>query len=74
MLWTAIWFLINLLFVASLITFLFMQRAVTEAANNGSEPDKQQKARQRRNVTAFLSIALLVAMSASFLINMRLNG
>ncbi|GGG56605.1 hypothetical protein [Paenibacillus radicis (ex Gao et al. 2016)] len=74
MLWTAIWFFINILFVVSLIMFLFVQRSVSEAAANTNEPDKLRRAKQRRNVTAIVSIALLVAMSASFLINMRLNG
>ncbi|MFF2090277.1 hypothetical protein [Paenibacillus sp. NPDC058174] len=74
MLWTAIWFFINILFVVSLIMFLFMQRSVSEAAANTSEPDKLQRAKARRNATAIVSIALLIAMSASFLINMRLNG
>ncbi|WP_042162719.1 hypothetical protein [Paenibacillus gorillae] len=74
MLWTAIWFFINILFVVTLIMFLFMQRSVSEAAANTNEPDKLRRAKMRRNATAIVSIALLIAMSASFLINMRLNG
>ncbi|MUT66721.1 hypothetical protein [Paenibacillus sp. NEAU-GSW1] len=71
--WTAIWFLINILFVVSIIVFLFLQRSVKEQSA-GADQDKLQRAKRGRNATAAISVLLFLAMCASFLINMRLNG
>lgn len=74
MLWTAVWFLINILFVVSLIVFLFMHRTVTEAKNQSANSAVVSSALRRRNSIGLLSLLLFVAMCISFLVNMRLNG
>ncbi|MCM3627318.1 hypothetical protein M3194_08070 [Paenibacillus glycanilyticus] len=74
MMWTAIWFVINMFFVASVITLLFMHRSVTEAVQDPAGAARLAAAKKRRKVVSILSLVLFLAMCASFLINMRLNG
>ncbi|MFD0586773.1 hypothetical protein ACFQZE_02070 [Paenibacillus sp. GCM10027627] len=72
--WTVIWFIVNMMFVASAIVFLFMHRAVTEAKGQGVEAGRLSVLMRRRKVLAVVSILLFVAMSASFMANMMING
>ncbi|WP_338551866.1 hypothetical protein [Paenibacillus sp. KS-LC4] len=74
MFWTAVWFIVNMFFVASLILFLFMQRSYTLAKLEAGSSDKLRKAHNMRLTFGIISLILFVAMVASFLINMRLNG
>ncbi|NIK77436.1 hypothetical protein FHS15_002572 [Paenibacillus castaneae] len=74
MLWTVIWFFVNALFVISVITFMFMQRSYSETKNVKNDADLIKRLDRRRKLVGGLSILLFVAMAASFMINMRLNG
>ncbi|MFX3633627.1 MAG: hypothetical protein ACE3L7_25075 [Candidatus Pristimantibacillus sp.] len=74
MLWTALWFFINIGFVASLIVFLFMHRAYSEAKDNRADTTRLNQTRRNMKLAGVLSAVLFVAMCASFLINMKLNG
>ncbi|WP_108996242.1 hypothetical protein [Paenibacillus agaridevorans] len=74
MFWTAVWFVSNLFFVAALITFLFVHRACTMAAQQGADAGKMMKLSRGRLWAGIASGVGFVAMCASFLINMRLNG
>ncbi|KQO17531.1 hypothetical protein [Paenibacillus sp. Leaf72] len=74
MFWTAVWFIVNMFFVTSLILFLFMQRSYTLAKLESGNGDKLRKAHKIRLTFGIISLILFVAMVASFLINMRLNG
>ncbi|RIX54162.1 hypothetical protein D3P08_07935 [Paenibacillus nanensis] len=74
MFWTVIWFVVNTLFVAAAIAFLFMHRAVTLEKQQGSSAERLKTLVKRRNVTAVLSILLFIAMCASFVVNMKING
>lgn len=74
MMWTAIWFVINMFFVASVITLLFMHRSVAEAGQDPAGAERLASAKKRRKVVSVISLLLFLAMCASFLINMRLNG
>lgn len=74
MLWTALWFFINIGFVASLIMFLFMHRAYTEAKNNSADTIRLNHTSRNMKLIGAVSAVLFVAMCASFLINMKLNG
>ncbi|XEC92876.1 hypothetical protein AB6A23_15940 [Paenibacillus tarimensis] len=70
----AIWFIINVAFVTALIAMLFSHRALTEAKENGAAAERIGNLQKRRNILAILSIVLFTAMSASFVMNMKLNG
>jgi len=74
MLWTAIWFVINLFFVSSAIAFLFMHRAAAAAREQGEPAERLTRRLKLRNAIGVFAIVAFLAMSASFLINMRLNG
>ncbi|WP_424766191.1 hypothetical protein [Paenibacillus sp. sgz302251] len=74
MFWTAIWFLVNLLFVAASVTYLFLHRSYTEARRQSGDVKRVARLDRRRKLVAILSILLFAAMAASFMINMRLNG
>ncbi|WP_169081927.1 hypothetical protein [Paenibacillus sp. PL91] len=74
MFWTVIWFIVNMLFVTSIITFLFMQRSYSETKRQSSDAALIKRLNARRKLVGLLSIVLFIAMSASFMINMRLNG
>jgi len=70
---TAIWFVINLAFVAAAIAFLFVSRAVQEAARRGDAPSAS-RLRRVRTLVGIMAVVLFVAMAAVFLTNMRVNG
>jgi hypothetical protein len=70
---TAVWFVINIFFVASFIVTLFAQRTFSVALEQ-SNPQKINRFRKIRNLFVVITIVLFIAMSAAFLSNMRLNG
>ncbi|MEV5028581.1 hypothetical protein [Paenibacillus sp. LPE1-1-1.1] len=72
--WTLIWFVVNMLFVVSIITFMFMHRSYTEAKRQSNDSLLLKQLNARRMLAGILSIVLFLAMAASFMINMRLNG
>ncbi|MDQ6421078.1 hypothetical protein RB620_16745 [Paenibacillus sp. LHD-117] len=74
MVWTAIWFIMNMLFVASLIAFLFMHRSHAMAAQQGEGAGRILLLKRRKLIAGVVSAVFFAAMCASFLINMRLNG
>lgn len=74
MFWTAVWFVVNMFFVASAILFLFMQRAVTIGKQQGASAERTHTLAKRRNISAVISIVLFLAMCASFVANMKING
>ncbi|MEK3881580.1 hypothetical protein [Paenibacillus sp. PL2-23] len=74
MFWTAVWFVVNMLFVASLIICLFMQRAVTIGRLQEASEDRVKTLKGRRNVMAAIAVLLFAAMCASIVINMKVNG
>ncbi|WP_028559984.1 hypothetical protein [Paenibacillus pinihumi] len=69
-----VWFAVNIFFVGSLIVMLFVHRSFSEAKQQGSAPERLQRLGRFRNAMFALTLILFVAMSASFLANMRLNG
>ncbi|MFD0711021.1 hypothetical protein [Paenibacillus sp. GCM10027626] len=71
--WQVIWFIINILFVISLVVYLFVQRTVT-LAREEKDDARLQKAKRLRIVVGVVTIVLFAAMIGSFLTNMRLNG
>lgn len=74
MFWTAVWFVVNMLFVAALIFCLFMQRAVTIGKLQEAAAERMAVLKSRRNVMAVIAILLFAAMCAAFVVNMKLNG
>ncbi|WP_054024264.1 hypothetical protein [Bacillus sp. FJAT-28004] len=74
MTWTIIWFFINMLFVVSIISYMFMHRSYSESKRLSNDSALIKKLNTRRKLVGIISILLFVAMSASFMINMRLNG
>jgi len=72
--WTIIWFFINMLFVVSIISYMFMHRSYSESKRLSNDSALIKKLNTRRKLVGIISILLFVAMSASFMINMRLNG
>lgn len=74
MFWTAVWFVVNSLFVAAAIVFLFMQRAVTLGKQQGATAERLHTLAKRRSLAAVISIVLFLAMCASFVANMKING
>ncbi|KRE54263.1 hypothetical protein [Paenibacillus sp. Soil522] len=74
MFWTIVWFFVNMLFVVSIIAYLFMYRSYTETKRQSGDFALIKRLNARRKLVGVLSIVLFVAMAASFMINMRLNG
>ncbi|MCR2803142.1 hypothetical protein [Paenibacillus soyae] len=74
MFWTAVWFVVNMLFVAALIVCLFMQRAVTIGKLQEVSAERMAVLTRRRNVLAAVSVLLFAGMCAAFVVNMKLNG
>ncbi|REK77370.1 hypothetical protein [Paenibacillus paeoniae] len=72
--WTAVWFITNMLFVASIITFLFMHRFVTQSQLQGAGAERIGTLKRRRTFMAIISMVTFIAMCASFVINMKVNG
>ncbi|MCQ6558189.1 hypothetical protein [Paenibacillus mendelii] len=73
MYWQQIWFLVNMVFVALLITFMFTHRSVSMARLEQNE-QKVKSAVRVRNTIGIITIIAFLAMIASFLMNMRVNG
>lgn len=71
---TLIWFLFNILFVTSAIVFLFQHRTYAQAKQQRLDAARLGTLARRRTVTAVIAIAMFVAMSASFIMNMKLYG
>lgn len=74
MVWTVIWFIMNCLFVASLIAFLFAHRAFAMARHQGEDADKLRRLKRVRMSIGIVSAICFALMCASFITNMRLNG
>ena len=74
MFWTAVWFVVNLIFVVCAIAFLFLHRAYTMAVEQSEGAERIARLKQRRFILGVCSIVAFVAMAASFMTNMRLNG
>ncbi|MCU6707712.1 hypothetical protein M6D81_03230 [Paenibacillus sp. J5C_2022] len=71
---TLIWFLLNILFVTSAIVFLFQHRNYAQAKQQHSDAARLGSLARRRTVSAVIAIAMFIAMSASFILNMKING
>ncbi|WP_138753382.1 hypothetical protein [Paenibacillus sinopodophylli] len=74
MTWTLIWFVVNIFFVVSVVTYMFIHRSYTEARRQSNDAALVRRLNAMRMLVGILSIVLFVAMSASFMVNMRLNG
>ena len=72
--WTYIWFIVNSLFVVSIIVYMFMHRSYAEAKLRSEDAGKLQRIGGRKRLMGWLSILLFIAMIASFLVNMKVNG
>jgi hypothetical protein len=70
---TQIWFIVNLVFVASFIAYLFVGRASREAAASG-HADRAKRLRIRHRLTGLLALVAFVAATAIFVANMAVNG
>jgi uncharacterized membrane protein len=70
---TQIWFIVNLVFVATFIAYLFVARSSREAESAGPA-ERAKKLRVGRRLTGLLAIALFIAAAAIFVANMAING
>ncbi|WP_274651784.1 hypothetical protein [Paenibacillus humicola] len=70
--WQQIWFVVNFVFVALLIVFMFAHRAVITARQQG-DPQRLLRASRTRLAVGVLCAAAFAAMAASFLIAMRMG-
>lgn len=70
---TKIWFVVNLIFVASFIAFLFADRSWRLAKHEGRS-DAEEQAKGRRTILGWVSAFLFAATSAVLLLNMYVNG
>ncbi|MFD2116087.1 hypothetical protein ACFSTH_04990 [Paenibacillus yanchengensis] len=74
MFWTAVWFIVNIIFVISFILFLFRQRAFSLAKMEGAEEEKLRKLHRWSKLSGAASILLFLATTVIFLVNMKVNG
>ncbi|URN94284.1 MAG: hypothetical protein NAG76_21080 [Candidatus Pristimantibacillus lignocellulolyticus] len=74
MYWQAIWFGINILFVASLITTLFLHRSVSMARLEHAPETKIRKLTMIRSMLWGLTTVFFLGMSGAFLADMYYNG
>ncbi|GMK37997.1 hypothetical protein PCCS19_10510 [Paenibacillus sp. CCS19] len=72
--WTGIWFFTNILFVTSIVAFLFAHRSVTEGRRMEVGAVRLGKSIRIRRTLGIVSIVLFAAMALSFIINMKVNG
>lgn len=72
--WQIVWFVVNLLFVASLITALFLHRSVSMARLGRAPEDKIRQLKLIRNVLWGLTVLFFVGMSGAFMADMYYNG
>lgn len=68
------WFIINIFFVAALITSLFMQRAYMEGHYKQLPQEALTRLKRRRDLLRLAAIVLFVLMAGAFLADMRVNG
>lgn len=68
------WFIANILFVTSVVVYLFMHRAYKEAVLQSADRELIARRNRRRLLFGIISIAMFIAMVICFLINMRMNG
>lgn len=71
---TVQWFITNTLFVTSFIITLFTHRAVIIAINAREPQEQIKKLRKIRQTMIIITILMFVAMCASFISNMVVNG
>jgi|GEM_PF-1302459 len=72
--WTGIWFITNILFVVSVIVFLFAHRTVTEGRRMEVGAVQLAASIRFRTIIGIVSIVMFAAMALSFVINMKVNG
>jgi len=70
---TQVWFLVNLVFVASFIFYLFAGRACREAEAAG-EAHRAKRLRRWRRLTGLLALLAFIATTVVLLVNMAANG
>ena len=72
-----IWFITNILFVVSLVSTLFLHRAVTteKMQNNAQQSySRLRKLITFRRLLVVSTVLFFITMCASFLADMRING
>jgi len=74
MYWQAIWFGVNIFFVASLITTLFLHRSVSMARLEQAPETKIRKLTFIRNMLWGCTTVFFLGMSGAFLADMHYNG
>ncbi|MCR8659260.1 hypothetical protein [Paenibacillus endoradicis] len=74
MYWQAIWFGINILFVASLITTLFLHRSVSMARLTQAPESKIRQLTIIRSLLWGLTTVFFLGMSGAFIADMHYNG
>jgi len=72
--WTLVWFLVNMVFVASFIFFLFRHRAYTQAKLQGADEEQVRELKRFSNWSAIVSVLLFLITTGIFIVNMKLNG
>ncbi|MBD3918663.1 hypothetical protein H8B09_07875 [Paenibacillus sp. PR3] len=72
--WSGIWFITNILFVVSIIAFLFAHRTVTEGRRMEVGAVRLAASIRVRTMFGIVSIVMFAAMALSFVINMKVNG
>lgn len=68
------WFIINIFFVAALITTMFFQRSYVEGVYKQLPSEQLSRLKRRRDVLRITAIVLFVVMAVTFLSDMRVNG
>lgn len=72
--WQVIWFLVNIVFVASLITTLFLHRTVSISRLQQAPVETIKRQKGIRNLLCAVTIVSFIAMSGAFLADMYYNG
>ncbi|EFM09909.1 conserved hypothetical protein [Paenibacillus curdlanolyticus YK9] len=72
--WSGLWFLTNMVFVACIIAYLFAHRSVSEARRMDTPVDRIRTLSRRRMALGVASVVMFFVMAGCFMINMRLNG
>lgn len=74
MTWTLIWFLVNIVFVASFIFFLFRHRAYSQAKLQGASDEQAQQLKRWSNWSGLVSVLLFLITAIILIANMKING
>ncbi len=74
MLLKVIWFIVNAIFVASFIVFLFRHRVYTQAKLQGASEQQLTRLKKISNIAGGASVLLFLASAAVFITNMAING